>query len=208
MMIDHTQLSHTDYQQGWTRTTPATVITEQCANEDVGSVKLGIPQQYVLLVDPTKVAMVCYYTPIPLKYYNYYPTWQITTPSRDLIAEDMLQEIPFEEKPRDTWEWLGLISKKCLARSELLTDSTLGMRTETYLVEGSQEGLFDEELPAKLPPPRKSYIIKGRIVSVEKANPTALPLEEVSLLSDKLLEDDLPVHPPPAKSYTVKAKIK
>ncbi len=206
-MTDYIKLSHIDYQQGWIGTTPATVITERYANEDVESVNLVTPQQYVLLLDPTKVAMVCYYTPIPLEY-NYYPKWQMTTPSWDLIAEDMLQEAFFEGKPRDTREWLGLISKKCLARSELLTDSTSGMRTETYLVKGSQEELFDEELPVKLPPPRKSYIIRGRIISVEKAKPTALPLEEVSLLCDELPEDDLPVQPPPAKSYTVKGKIK
>lgn len=207
MMTDHIKLLHTDYQQGWIGNTPATVITERYANEDVESVNLMTPPHYVLLVEPTKVAMVCYYTPIPLNY-NYYPTWQMTTPSWNLIAEDVVQEAFFEEKPRDAWEWLGLISTKCLARSELLTDSTLGTKTETYLVKGSQEELFDEELPVKLPPPRKSYIIKGRIISVEKAKPTALPLEEVSLLDDKLLEDDLPVQPPPAKSYTVKGKIK
>jgi len=68
--------------------------------------------------------------------------------------------------------------------------------------------LFDEEFPVKLPPPRKSYIVKGRIISVEKAKPTALPLEEVSLLCDELLEDDSPVRTPPVKSYTVKGKIK
>jgi len=52
-----------------------------------------------------------------------------------------------------------------------VSDHTLGARTETYLVEEKKEELFDEELPVKLPPPVRSYTIKGRMIRVEKATP-------------------------------------
>jgi len=127
-------------------------------------------------------------------------------PLRDISKE----EFPWK-KPRNKPEWLGLISAECisLGRTEFPSNATSDTVTGTYTNTGIVKIVYDEDIPVMLPPPVKSYIIKGKITSIEKAKPTALPLEDEALvMSDDILEDDLPVQLPPSKTYTIKGKIK
>ena len=202
MMLDYAQELHSDYSGGWIGTTPATVLAEGLEDADIESVNPAASKRYTL---PAEFAMLlgtlCNHAPILPKYDYYHTSW-------DLVNGILQEEFP-GEKPRNTHEWLGLITANCLAGSEFLNGPALRAKSETYLVEERQEALFDEDLPVVLPPPVKSYTVKGRVVRVGKVKPTALPLEEAFLLGgDDIPMDDLPIRLPAVKSYKVKGKIK